>query len=79
MPVLIRKIEANIIEGFIADVNMLTVVGEVGLEDYIKLGSFEGFLQNFSSVQVAQMYDTPAEFGLLRNKKEEFIELQISY
>lgn len=79
MPVLLRKIEANILDNFSSEVNMLTISGEVGVEDYIKLGALEAFLQNFSNAQDVINYETPAEFGLIRNKNEEFIELQISY
>ena len=79
MPVLLRKIEANILDNFTSEVNMLTITGEVGVEDYIKLGTLEAFLQNYKNIQESAKYDIPAEFGLLRNKKEEFIELEISY
>jgi len=79
MPALLRQIEANILDNFTSEVNMMTISGTIGMEDYIKIGSFEAILQIFSNAQELEMYDTPSEFGLLRNKKEEFIELQISY
>jgi len=79
MPALLRKIEANILENFTSQINMMGISGTIGMEDYIKIGSFEAFLQNFSKAQETYVYGTPAEFGLKRNKKEEFIELEISY
>lgn len=79
MPALLIKIEANILDNFTSEVNMLTISGDIGMEDYIKLGALEAFLQNFGNVQEVYQYDTLVEFGLKRNKKEEFIELEISY
>jgi len=79
MPALLRQIEANILDNFTSEVNMMTISGTIGMEDYIKIGSFEAFLQNFSNAQETYEYDTPAVFGLLRNNKEKFIELEISY
>ena len=79
MPVLLRKIEASILDNFTSEVNMMTISGEVGMEDYIKLGALEAFLQNFSNIQEVYKYETPIEFGLKRNKNKEFIELEISY
>lgn len=79
MPILLRNIEAKILDNFITEVNMLTISGEVGMEDYIKLGTLEAFLQNYSKINVVEPYETPVEFGLRRNKNKEFIELEISY
>ena len=78
MPILIKQIEANILDHFTTEVSMLTISGLVGEEDYIRLCSLEAFLQNFTKVAQTEPYPTPREFGLLRNKNETFIELEIS-
>ena len=50
MPHLIRKIEANIIETFSSEVDTLKISGIIGEEDYFKVYSIEGFVQNFTKV-----------------------------
>ncbi len=79
MPVLLRKIEANVLDNFVTEVNFLTASGEIGLGDYIKIGNTEFILQDLSKVNESELFDPTVEFGLKRNKKEEFIELEISY
>jgi len=79
MPRLLKQIEGNILDNFTSEVKIMGVVGDISIGDYIKLELFEGFLQNFSNVCETYEYETPVEFGLLRNKKEEFIKLEISY
>lgn len=79
MPALIRNIQANVLDNFSSSITILSISGEIGVEDYIKLYSFEAFLQNFTNVIETEVYETPRQFGLLRNKKEDFIELEISY
>ena len=79
MPVLLRKIEANILDNFVTEITTLVISSEIDQEDYINICGLEAFLQNYSSVSETLEYGTPAEFGLLINKKEDFIELEISY
>jgi hypothetical protein len=87
MPILLKKIEANIISlfgdtgssDFTAPVNFLQqFVGEIGREDYIKLSAYEAFTQDFSSVGEAEFCSsTPTLFGL--GKCQTYIDLNLSY
>jgi len=88
MPILLKKIEANIISLFGAGISnnftapaqlLLSVVGETdGIDDYIKLSSFESVKQDFSYVTEASFCEeTPINFGL--NTCSVNIELDISY
>jgi len=74
MPILIKKIEASILslfgspgEGdFTAPVQLINnVIGEAGIEDYIKLSKYEAFTQDFSSViDGGFCSETTTSFGL---------------
>ena len=87
MPILIKKIEAEIISlfgdansnDFTAPVYLLqSVVGETGIEDYIELATFIAFTQDFSSVGSADFCDvTPSQHGL--TKCQTYEDLNISY
>jgi hypothetical protein len=79
MPVLLRKIEANVLDNFTTTVTMLRISGELGMGDHIKIGNGEFFLQNLSQVNESEEYPTLVEYGLKINKNKEFIELEISY
>jgi len=79
MPLLLRKIEANVLDNFTTTVTMLRVSGELGMGDYIKIGNSEFFLQNLTRVNEFEEYPTLVEYGLKINKNKEFIELEISY
>jgi len=87
MPRLLKKIEANIISLFggagdsdyTAPVQHIRlVVGEAGVEDYIKLTAYEAFTQDFSSVIDGGFCDvTPTNFGL--GTCESYEDLNIDY
>jgi hypothetical protein len=86
MPILLKKIEGSIISKFGAndsdftgDVNFIvSVVGEVGIEDYIKLTALEALVQDFSSVISGELCDvTPVTFGA--NGCPVHTDLNISY
>lgn len=79
MPALLRQIEATIIDNHTSDIEIIEISGVANIGTYIKLNKFEGFLQNFSNVSKYEEYETPINFGLVRNKKEEFIKLEITY
>jgi len=74
MPILIKKIEASILSlfggpgdgDFTAPVQLITnVIGEAGVEDYIKLSKYEAFTQDFSSVISGEFCsETTTSFGL---------------
>ena len=86
MPILLKKIDGSIISYFsnndadyLGDAILIkSVKGELGLEDYILLSAFEGFVQNFSAVIDAEFCDeTPTSFG--PNNCPSLIDLNISY
>lgn len=66
MPILLKKIDGSIITlfggdsaDFIGDVVLVkSVIGEVGLEDYILITGLEAFTQDFSSVTDAEFCET---------------------
>jgi len=71
MPILIKKLDGSIISyiaGGTADVTggvrlIRAVVGETGLEDYIKLTALEALVQDFSQVIDGDFYNKPAVWG----------------
>lgn len=87
MPLLLKKIEASIISLFggagdsdyTAPVQYLkNVVGEAGVEDYIKLSTFEALTQDFSAVEDGGFCDsTPTNFGL--GQCTVYEELSVEY
>lgn len=79
MPVLLRQIEGSVLDNFNSEITFISLSTQVGVEDYIKLGTLEAFLQNFTRAGETEVCPTPREFGLLRNKRETFIDLEISY
>ena len=78
MPRLVKHIEGIIFDNFETTTFLVTgLVGSYGEEDYIKLGGFEAFLQDFrKSPEVIDLV-VPPTFGLTNNT--EFIEIDISY
>jgi len=84
MPRLLKKIEANIISlfGDSDDTSgtieyVRSIIGEVGMEDYILLSTYEAITQDFSQVINGEFCETPTLFGL--NKCPTYDELNISY
>ena len=86
MPILLKKIDGSIISLFgnndsdyVGNIILIkSVIGEVGLEDYILLSAFEGFTQNFSNVIKSEFCDiTPVTFG--PNACPNYTDLSISY
>ena len=87
MPRLLKKIEAEIISLFGGDGDndftapvhlLLSVVGEVGIEDYIELETFIGLTQDFSEVVGGGFCDTtPTQYGL--GECPNYVDLNISY
>lgn len=74
MPILIKQIDGSVLSYFstgnadlIGEVILIkSVVGEIGLEDYILLTAFEGFVQNFSSVVKAEFCSiSPTSYGAI--------------
>ena len=86
MPILLKKIDGSIISRFSGDdsdyvgdiIYIHSVVGELGLEDYILITSLEGFVQNFSQVIEAEFCETvPITFG--PNACPNYTVLSLSY
>jgi hypothetical protein len=79
MPALIKNIKATVLDNFTSDINMITISGIVGQEDYFKVFNLEGFIQNFTKVTTTEEFPSITEYGLARNKNETFELLEISY
>lgn len=89
MPLLLKKIEANIISlfggsgdtDFTGPIQYLkSIVGEAGTEDYIQLTTFEAFTQDFSAVDDGGFCDvTPTNFGLNQCSTYETLETEYDY
>lgn len=87
MPILIKKLDGSIISYFGADADsdfaanvvlVKSVIGEVGIEDYMLLSGFEAYVQNFSAVYEAEFCQTtPTNSGI--NGCSSFTNLNISY
>lgn len=79
MPILVKNIEANLLDNFSGEINLLSVSSVIGSDDYFKVFGIEGYLQNFTKVVESEKYNRPDTFGLKRNKDKEFRLLEISY
>ena len=78
MPILLKNIEGLILDNFETSTKLVRFVeGSYGEEDYIKLGGFEAFLQDFRKASEVVDFVVPHNFGL--KNKTDFIELNISY
>ena len=86
MPILLKKIEASIISlfgddsssNFTAPVRLVQkVVGEAGIEDYIKLASYEALTQDFSNIEEGSFVTLPSLFGL--GECATYDEINITY
>jgi len=78
MPRLLKNIVGEIFDNFETTTLLVkTVEGSYGEEDYIKLGGFEAFLQDFKqSPDVTDLIVAPT-FGLKNNT--DFVTIEISY
>lgn len=78
MPRLVKNIEGVIFDNFeTTTVLVKTVEGSYGEEDYIKLGGFEAFLQDFRKADEVIDLVVPPTFGLKNNT--DFVTIEISY
>jgi len=77
MPRLLKHIEGVVFDNFeTTTIFVKSVEGSYGEEDYILLGGFEAFLQDFRKAPVVIDLVVPPTFGLKNNT--DFIELNIS-
>jgi hypothetical protein len=74
MPILLKKIDGSLISLIGSGTSDLTgeviliksIIGETGVEDYIKLTALEALVQDFSSVIDGEFCDiTPTFFGVI--------------
>lgn len=79
MPILIKQLEANILDNFSSEVNMISISAISGTDGYFKIFGLEGFLQDFTKVVESEEYILPNEYGLKVNKNNTFELLEISY
>lgn len=79
MPRLIKNITSEIIEDKNALINKFTINSDIGLEDYISIYNFTGFLQNFISVVELDEFVDLRYHGLISNNNKTFTEIEISY
>jgi len=86
MPILLKKIDGSILSligpdgaDYIGDIIFIqSIVGEIGVEDYIKLTAFEALTQNFGSVSDAEYCEiTPVLFG--PNSCPSYTNLNLSF
>jgi len=78
MPILIKNIEAEVIEQIQTSCehrNSLTSLIVYG--DWFKLDDVEGFLQDFSKIVESEKIDRIGDFGLKLNKK--LVTIEVSY
>jgi hypothetical protein len=78
MPKLLQNIQGSILDNLETTTKLLiSIEGSYGQEDYIKLGGFEAFLQDFRFAPIVIDLTPPPTFGL--KNKTEYITLDISY
>jgi hypothetical protein len=78
MPRLVKHIEGVIFDNFETTTFLVkSVEGSYGEEDYILLGGFEAFLQDFRKAPEVIDLVVPPTFGLKNNT--DFVTIEISY
>lgn len=82
MALLIKSINITLADNYNSSIDMLDKVTFQIAElesNHIKLGTLEAFLIDFSKVGTIEGLIEPANFGLVINSNNTFIELEISY
>ena len=79
MPRLIKNIIAEIIEENISTINFNSINGQLGLEDYVEVYNFTGFLQNFVNVYKTEELLDLTYYGIMSNNNKVLTEIEISY
>jgi len=78
MPKLLQNVQGQILDNFEATTIFVTSVeGFYGEDDYVNLGGFEAFLQDFRQAPTVTDLTVPATFGLKTDIP--FVTLNISY
>ncbi len=82
MPFLIKNIVVSMVENVDGRIskfdNIIYGIAKVK-ENYIWLGSYEGFLFDYSNVTSIEQLSTPINHGLIVNTNKTFIDIEISY
>jgi hypothetical protein len=80
MPQLIKKIESDLTSDITNDIILVkSVVGEVQQEDYINMGGFIAFLQDFSKTEELSTLTSPYPYGLKNKYNLQVKTLNINY
>jgi hypothetical protein len=80
MPLLIKNVKGKLLDDLEVKVNNLKEIdSKFGYSDWFKIGNIEVFLQNYSSVLKTEELDSTNNKGLVNNKNNNFIEIEISY
>lgn len=78
MPRLLQNIEGTILDNFESrTIFPKSIEGSYGEEDYIKIGSFEAYLQDLRQGETIVNLNPPSNFGLQTNIN--IVTLEISY
>jgi hypothetical protein len=80
MPIILKNIEARILDNFVGDINIFSRVdASVQFEDYIKLNAFTAYLQNFTKADSVTTLTKPLTFGLKNQYNLTVQTLDVSY
>lgn len=80
MPQLIKKIESDLTNDIGNDVILVkSVIGELQEEDYINMGGFVAYLQNFSKTEHTSELTQPYPYGLKNKYNLQLKTLNIDY
>jgi hypothetical protein len=80
MPKLLKNITANLADDALGNIVLVkTVEGQVQGEDYINLGGFIAYLQDFSKIEKTLTLNKPLTFGLKNVKNIKVVNLNIDY
>jgi hypothetical protein len=80
MPILLRNIEARILDNFMSDIVIFgTIDASIQFEDYIRLNAFTAYLQNFTRAEIVSFLDKPITFGLKNQYHLPITTLEMDY
>jgi hypothetical protein len=80
MPQLIKKIESDLTNDITNSVVLVkSVVGELQQEDYINMGGFVAYLQNFTKTEHTSELTPPYPYGLKNKYNLQLKTLNIDY
>ena len=80
MPQLVQKIEGEILQYVINDINYIkSVSGIIQDSDYIYLNGYIAYMQNFVNVEYTQLLGNPLTYGLPNVNKLKIATIEIDY